>query len=228
MSWAVMPAAGRGSRFGGDMPKQYLAVAGRPLIEHSLRALLGHPGIDAVMVAISPDDPYWGGWREMEGKPIYTCIGGAERSDSVLAALQALPATVSEDQWVLVHDAARPCLRAVDLTRLIAMGQADPVGAILATPVRDTIKKADSKTRATATEPREKLWRAMTPQMFRRGGLTRALTAAMRAGVNVTDESMAMERLGLKPRLVEGSEDNIKVTTPADLVLAEFILSKVL
>jgi 2-C-methyl-D-erythritol 4-phosphate cytidylyltransferase len=228
MSWAVMPAAGRGSRFGGDMPKQYLAVAGRPLIEHSLRALLGHPGIDAVMVAISPDDPYWGGWREMEGKPIYTCLGGAERSDSVLAALQALPATVSEDQWVLVHDAARPCLRAVDLTRLIAMGQADPVGAILATPVRDTIKKADAKIRASATEPREKLWRALTPQMFRRGGLIRALTAAMRAGVNVTDESMAMERLGLKPRLVEGSEDNIKVTTPADLVLAEFILSKVL
>jgi 2-C-methyl-D-erythritol 4-phosphate cytidylyltransferase len=228
MSWAVMPAAGRGSRFGGDMPKQYLAVAGRPLIEHSLRALLGHPGIDAVMVAISPDDPYWGGWREMEGKPIYTCLGGAERCDSVLAALQALPATVSEDQWVLVHDAARPCLRAVDLTRLIAMGQADPVGAILATPVRDTIKKADSKIRASSTEPREKLWRALTPQMFRRGGLIRALTAAMRAGVNVTDESMAMERLGLKPRLVEGSEDNIKVTTPADLVLAEFILNKVL
>ena len=228
MSWAVMPAAGRGSRFGGDMPKQYLAVAGRPLIEHSLRALLGHPGIDAVMVAISPDDPYWGGWREMEGKPIYTCIGGAERSDSVLAAVQALPATVSEDQWVLVHDAARPCLRAVDLTRLIAMGQADPVGAILATPVRDTIKKADSKSRAGVTEPREKLWRALTPQMFRRGGLIRALTAAMRAGVNVTDESMAMERLGLKPLLVEGSEDNIKVTTPADLALAEFILSKAL
>lgn len=223
-----MPAAGRGSRFGGDLPKQYLTVAGRPLIEHSLRSLLGHPGIDAVMVAISPEDPYWGGWREMEGKPIYTCIGGTERADSVLAALMALPQTVSEDQWVLVHDAARPCLRAVDLTRLIAIGQADPVGAILAAPVRDTIKKADAKSRATGTEPREKLWRALTPQMFRRGGLTRAMHAAMRAGINLTDEAMAMERLGLKPRLVEGSEDNIKVTTPADLVLAEFILSKAL
>ncbi len=108
------------------------------------------------------------------------------------------------------------------------MGQADPVGAILASPVRDTIKKADAKVRAGGTEPREKLWRALTPQMFRRGGLIRALTAAMRAGVNVTDESMAMERLGLKPLLVEGSEDNIKVTTPADLALAEFILSKAL
>ncbi len=112
-----MPAAGRGARFGSSMPKQYLEVAGQTLIEHSLRALLGHPGVDGVMVALSPDDPFWAGWREMAGKPIYTCRGGAERADSVLAALQALPATVSEDQWVLVHDAARPCLRGVDLSR---------------------------------------------------------------------------------------------------------------
>jgi 2-C-methyl-D-erythritol 4-phosphate cytidylyltransferase len=221
-----MPAAGRGSRFGGSMPKQYQTVAGLTLIEHSLRALLGHPGVDGVMVALSPDDPYWAGWREMEGKPIYTCRGGAERADSVLSALQALPATVSEDQWVLVHDAARPCLRGVDLSRLLAIGQADPIGAILAAPVRDTIKRADKQSRSTMTEPRDALWRALTPQMFRRGGLTRALKAAMSAGAIITDEAMAMERLGLKPRLVEGSEDNIKVTTPADLALAEFILMR--
>ncbi|HMB57648.1 MAG TPA: 2-C-methyl-D-erythritol 4-phosphate cytidylyltransferase [Arenimonas sp.] len=224
MTWAVMPAAGRGTRFGSETPKQYLEVAGRTLIEHSLRALLGHPGVDGIMVALSPEDPYWAGWREMEGKPILTCIGGAERADSVLSALQALPATVSEDQWVLVHDAARPCLRGLDLTRLIAMGQADPVGAILAAPVRDTIKRADAQVRISATEARDSLWRALTPQMFRRGGLTRAMQAAMRTGLVVTDEAMAMERLGLKPLLVEGSEDNIKVTTPADLALAEFIL----
>ncbi|KFN44814.1 2-C-methyl-D-erythritol 4-phosphate cytidylyltransferase [Arenimonas oryziterrae] len=227
MTWAVMPAAGRGTRFGSETPKQYLEVAGRTLIEHSLRALLGHPEVDGIVIALSPDDPYWAGWREMEGKPIYTCIGGAERADSVLSALQALPATVSEDQWVLVHDAARPCLRGVDLTRLIAMGQADPVGAILAAPVRDTIKRADVQSRSHLTEAREHLWRALTPQMFRRGGLTRALRAALSAGAVVTDEAMAMERLGLKPRLVEGSEDNIKVTTPADLALAEFILKRV-
>lgn len=227
MTWAVMPAAGRGTRFGSETPKQYLEVAGRTLIEHSLRALLGHPEVDGIVIALSPDDPYWAGWREMEGKPIYTCIGGAERADSVLSALQALPATVSEDQWVLVHDAARPCLRGVDLTRLIAMGQADPVGAILAAPVRDTIKRADAQSRSHLTEAREHLWRALTPQMFRRGGLTRALRAALSAGAVVTDEAMAMERLGLKPRLVEGSEDNIKVTTPADLALAEFILKRV-
>ena len=226
MSWAVMPAAGRGTRFGADRPKQYLQIAGRPLFEHSLRALLGHPEVDGVMVALAPDDPYWGGWREMGGKPVYTCLGGGERADSVLAALQALPATVSEDQWVLVHDAARPCLRGVDLSRLFALGQADPVGALLATPVRDTLKRADAQSRSARTEPREQLWRALTPQMFRRGGLTRALQAALRAGVAVTDEAMAMERLGLKPLLVEGAEDNIKVTTPADLALAEFILSR--
>lgn len=227
MTWAIMPAAGRGTRFGSDTPKQYLSVAGRTLIEHSLRALLGHPDVDGVVVALSPDDPYWAGWREMEGKPIYTCMGGAERADSVLAALQALPATVSEDQWVLVHDAARPCLRGVDLSRLLAIGQSDPIGAILAVPVRDTIKRADDQSRISKTESRESLWRALTPQMFRRGGLTRALQAAMRVGVVITDEAMAMERLGLKPRLVEGSEDNIKVTTPADLALAEFILKRI-
>lgn len=228
MSWAVVPAAGRGTRFGSDVPKQYLEVAGRTLIEHSLRALLGHPGIDAVMVALSPDDPYWAGWREIEGKPVYTCVGGTQRAESVLSALQALPASVSENQWVLVHDAARPCLRGVDLTRLIAIGQADPVGAILAAPVRDTLKRADASGRIQGTEPRESLWRALTPQMFRRGGLTRALMAALRDGATVTDEAMAMERLGLRPSLVEGADDNIKVTTPADLAVAELVLKRMM
>jgi 2-C-methyl-D-erythritol 4-phosphate cytidylyltransferase len=228
MSWAIVPAAGRGTRFGSGTPKQYQTAAGLTLIEHSLKALLGHPEVDGAMVALSPDDPFWAGWREMGGKPIYTCIGGAERADSVLAALQALPATVDEDQFVLVHDAARPCLRGVDLSRLIAIGQADPIGAILAAPVRDTIKRANAEGRAAMTEPREALWRALTPQMFRRGGLTRALQAAMRVGAKVTDESMAMERLGLKPKLVEGAEDNIKVTTPSDLALAEAILRRML
>jgi 2-C-methyl-D-erythritol 4-phosphate cytidylyltransferase len=228
MTWAVVPAAGRGSRFGGDMPKQYLSIAGRPMIEHSLRALLGHPDVDGVMVALAPDDPWWGGWRYLENKPIYTCIGGAERADSVLAALQALPATVSDEQWILVHDAARPCLRGVDLTRLLAIGQADPIGAILAAPVRDTLKRAEegADQRIARTEPREGLWRALTPQLFRRGGLIRALQSAMRGGLPVTDEAMAMEAIGLKPRLVEGSDDNIKVTTPADVALAESILKR--
>ncbi|MGH8029271.1 MAG: 2-C-methyl-D-erythritol 4-phosphate cytidylyltransferase [Arenimonas sp.] len=224
MSWAVIPAAGSGRRFGGDTPKQYLNINGRPLIEYTLRALLAHPGVDAAMVAIAPDDPFWAGWREMEGKPIYTCMGGGERADSVLAGLMALPQTVDEDQWVLVHDAARPCVPAMDLTRLIALGQADPVGALLAAPVRDTVKSVDAQSRVVRTEPRERLWRALTPQMFRRGGLTRALRAAIKAGVNVTDEAAAMERLGLKALVIEGDESNIKVTTPADLALVESML----
>jgi len=155
---------------------------------------------------------------------VITCVGGTERADSVLAGLMALPGTVDDDQWVLVHDAARPCLRALDLARLLTVGQADPVGALLAAPVRDTLKRADHLGHSQATEPRDWLWRALTPQLFRRGGLTRALQAALRAGVKITDEAMAMERLGLRPCLVEGSEDNIKVTTQGDLPLAEFIL----
>ncbi len=226
MTWAVVPAAGRGRRVGAERPKQYLLLAGRTLLEHSLRAVLAHDDVDGVVVAISPDDAEWPGWREIGGKPVITCVGGSERADSVLAGLHALPTTVSDDQWVLVHDAARPCLRARDLARLLAVGQADPVGALLAAPVRDTLKRADHLGHSQATEPREWLWRALTPQLFRRGGLTRALEAALRAGLVVTDEAMAMERLGLRPCLVEGSEDNIKVTTPADLALAEFILSQ--
>ncbi len=226
MSWAVVPAAGSGRRFGGATPKQYLLLAGRPLLEHSLRALLGCADIDGVVVVLAADDAGWPGWRELAGKPVLTCTGGDTRAESVLAGLQALPASVDDDQWVLVHDAARPCLDAGDLRALLDEGRADPVGALLAAPVRDTLKRADDAARSLGTEPRERLWRALTPQMFRRGGLTRALRAAIAAGVAVTDEAMAMERLGLAPRLVEGREDNLKVTTPADLALAEFILSR--
>lgn len=227
MTWAVVPAAGRGTRFGARLPKQYLPLAGRLVIEHSLRAVLDHPGVDGVVVALAADDADWPGWREVGGKPVLTCTGGAERADSVLAALHALPASLDEQQWVLVHDAARPCLHRDDLARLLELGQADPVGALLAAPVRDTLKRADEQGRAQATEPREALWRALTPQLFRRGGLTRALEAARRAGIRPTDEAMAVERLGLRPRLVEGRDDNLKITTPADLALAEFILSRV-
>lgn len=226
MTWAVVPAAGRGTRFGAPLPKQYLPLAGRLVVEHSLRAVLDHPDVDGVVVALAAGDADWPGWRELGGKPVLTCTGGAERADSVLAALHALPASVSEDQWVLVHDAARPCLHRDDLARLLAEGGADPVGALLAAPVRDTLKRADEQGRAAATEPREALWRALTPQLFRRGSLVRALESAARAGVRVTDEAMAIERLGLRPRLVEGRDDNLKITTPADLALAEFLLSR--
>jgi 2-C-methyl-D-erythritol 4-phosphate cytidylyltransferase len=225
VSWAVVPAAGRGSRLGAQVPKQYLELAGQHLLAHALDRLLAHPRISGVMVVLASGDPHWPGWRERLGKPVLTALGGGERADSVLAGLLALPASVAEEDFVLVHDAARPCLVSADIDRLFERAGRHPVGGLLAAPVRDTLKRADAADQVLTTEPRESLWRALTPQMFRRGGLQRALAAAAAAGVPVTDEAMAMERLGLKPLLVEGREDNIKVTTRADLALAAFILS---
>lgn len=226
MVWALVPAAGRGRRFGGPLPKQYLHAAGKPLLEHALDALLGHPRVAGVVVALAAGDPLWPGWRERHGKPVLACTGGGERADSVLAAIDALPSGVAEDALLLVHDAARPNLRGEDLSRLIDAAEAHADGALLAAPVRDTLKRADADGRIRATEPREGLWRALTPQAFRRGLLRQALLEARAAGVAATDEAMAVERLGLRPRLVEGREDNLKVTTPADLALAEFLLRR--
>lgn len=226
MTWALVPAAGSGRRFGGGVPKQYLLAAGKPLIEHALHALLSHPGIDGVVVALAAGDALWPGWTTLHGKPVATCLGGGERADSVLAALHALPVGIADDEMLLVHDAARPNLDAGDITRLLDAARGHPDGAILAAPVRDTLKRAEDDGRIAATEPRERLWRALTPQAFRRDLLRRALAAARAEGVVVTDEAMAAERLGLKPALVEGREDNIKVTTPADLALVEFLLGK--
>jgi len=224
--WAVVPAAGRGTRFGGEVPKQYLEIAGRPLIGHALDALLSHPAVAGAVVALAADDDRWPGWTVLHGKPVLRCAGGGERADSVLAALQALPPEVDDRALVLVHDAARPNLHAGDLDRLIEAASAAPDGAILAAPVRDTLKRSDAAADIIGTEPRERLWRALTPQAFRRGALTTALLQARKDGVAVTDEAMAMERTGAKPKLVEGREDNLKVTTPVDLALVEFLLSR--
>lgn len=224
--WAIIPAAGRGTRFGGELPKQYLEIGGQPLIAHALDALLSHPQVAGVVVALAADDRHWPGWSSRHGKPILRCVGGAERADSVLAALQAIPAAQGDDSLVLVHDAARPNLHTADLDRLLHAAVQDRDGAILAAPVRDTLKRADGEDRITATESRARLWRALTPQAFRRGVLTAALLSARNDGVQVTDEAMAVERGGLRPRLVEGREDNLKITTPADLELARFLLSQ--
>lgn len=226
MIWVVVPAAGRGSRVGGDLPKQHRPLLGRPLIRHTLERLADHPRIAGLMVVLAADDSFWPGWRELRGKPVRTAVGGAERADSVLAGLAALPETVRAQDWVLVHDAARPCLRHDDLDRLLDHGCAHDVGAILAVPVSDTLKRDDGHGAIARTEPRAGLWRALTPQLFRRGTLQRALDAAAQAGIAITDEAMALERLGLSPLLVEGAADNIKVTTPADLAFAEFLLAR--
>ncbi|GHA68905.1 2-C-methyl-D-erythritol 4-phosphate cytidylyltransferase [Cognatilysobacter bugurensis] len=224
--WAVVPAAGRGRRFGGPRPKQYLEINGRPVLAHALDALLAHDAVRGAMVAIAPDDADWPGWTERRGKPVHTCVGGAERADSVLAGLRALDGIAPQDAWALVHDAARPNLALADLDRLLAVAFAQGDGAILAAPVRDTLKRANAAGGIAATQPREQLWRALTPQLFRRDALAAALAAAAGDGIVVTDEAMAMERAGAQVRLVEGREDNLKVTTPADLALVEFLLAR--
>lgn len=221
--WVVVPAAGRGTRFGGERPKQYCEVAGRTVIAHTLDRLLSHPSVAGAMVVLAADDAYWRDSALVDlDKPVLTCTGGAERADSVLAGVDALPDAVRADAFVLVHDAARPNLAHADLDRLLDLGRADPVGAILAAPVRDTLKRAGDDGGIDRTEPRERLWRAFTPQLFRRMQLARALRAAADAGVAITDEAMAMERQGLRPLLVEGREDNFKITTPADLARFEY------
>lgn len=226
MTWAVVPAAGRGVRFADELPKQYIDVAGEPLLAHTLRALFAHRSVEAVMVVLAAGDAHWPGWSSFEGKPVVTCTGGDLRADSVLAGLCSLPESVRADEFVLVHDAARPNLALADLDALLERGRNDPVGAILAAPVRDTLKRAGDDGGIDSTEPRERLWRALTPQLFRRLQVTRALDAAREAGVVVTDEAMAMERLGHRPLLVEGADDNLKITTPADLAWFEYTLAR--
>lgn len=224
--WAVVPAAGVGRRFGGPRPKQYLEAAGAPLIAHALDALLAHPEVIGAMVAIAADDGDWPGWTSRAGKPVHVCVGGAERGDSVLAALEALEARGVVDALVLVHDAARPNLAADDVDRLITAAKSHGDGAILAAPARDTLKRADPDGCIATTESRDGLWRALTPQAFDLARLAEALRAARRDGVRPTDEAMAMERTGARPRLVEGREDNLKVTTPADLAVVDILISR--
>jgi len=223
--WCVVPAAGRGTRVGGDCPKQYLPLAGRALILHTLERLAAHPRIAGLLVTLGSSDAHWPGIESMHGKQVLTAVGGVERSDSVLAGLDALSNDVKADDFVLVHDAARPCVRQADISRLIELCTTVD-GGLLGAPLRDTLKRADDASRSMATEPRDERWRAFTPQMFRRGQLSAALRDSAAHGVKVGDEAMAMEQAGFAPLLVEGAEDNIKVTTAADFALAEFLLAR--
>lgn len=220
--WYVVPAAGAARRMGGDKPKQYLSCRGRTLLEWSLAPFVRDPRFAGGVVALAADDAGWGALPAALRERVATTTGGRERSDSVLAGIAALPA--DDDDWVLVHDAARPCLPRDDLDRLIAACRQDDVGGLLALPVADTLKRSDGA-RVAATIPREDLWRALTPQMFRVGLLRRALREAAAAGVAPGDEAAAVERLGERPLLVEGSALNIKVTRPSDLELVSACLA---
>jgi 2-C-methyl-D-erythritol 4-phosphate cytidylyltransferase len=223
--WAVVPAAGVGKRMGSAVPKQYLPLAGLSVIVRTLDTLLSHPRISGVAVAIGADDLWWNSVRLDTGKPLLRVNGGEERCHSVLNALYALRERAAPEDWVLVHDAVRPCLRSTDLDVLMDTLQDDPVGGLLAAPVRDTMKRADADGRVSATVDRAALWHALTPQMFRLKVLSRALEQALEQGLWVTDDAAAVEALGLAPRLVEGRADNIKITRPEDLALAEFYLT---
>ncbi len=223
---AVVPAAGVGSRMQADRPKQYLHIHGKTVLEHTLDALCNHPQIARVVVAVSPDDPYFETLPVAHAPWLTRVSGGSTRSESVLAAIASLP----EASWALVHDAARPCLSRQDLDALIQAALTSSVaGAILATPVRDTMKRAQAGNSAPAliahTESREHLWHALTPQMFRTGQLRAALEHAQQAGGTVTDEASAMEASGHAVALVDANPANIKITRPADMPLAQFYLS---
>jgi 2-C-methyl-D-erythritol 4-phosphate cytidylyltransferase len=218
----LVPAAGQGARLGGEAPKQYLELAGRPMLAHAAGALLAHPAVELAFVVLAPDDERWAtyDWSAFGERLAPLWCGGGTRRDSVLNGLIAMANVVDPEDWVLVHDAARPCLARADLERLIDAVRDDEVGGILAIPLADTLKRADGTDRIAATEPRAGLWLAQTPQMFRHGTLLRALGGAGQA----TDEAQAVESLGLRPRLVPGSLRNLKVTFPGDAAIAERLL----
>lgn len=220
--FAIVPAAGSGARFGAEKPKQYLPLLGRPLIWHTLAALCACPSLERVWVVLSPEDADWRryDWTDLGPKLETVRCGGASRAESVANGLGAAATAAAEDDWVLVHDAARPCLTPTMVEAMARELADDPVGGILAVPVADTLKRAGDDGRVADTLSREGLWQAQTPQMFRYGLLTKALAG----NPGVTDEAGAVEALGLKPRLVRGDATNLKVTYPADLGVAEWIL----
>ena len=217
---AIVPAAGIGSRMGADCPKQYLALAGKTILEHTLGCLLSHPAIARVIVALAPHDEWFEQLAMAADPRILRVEGGIERAYSVLNALH-----VAQGKWVLVHDAARPCLCHSDLDKLIMTAMACD-GAILGSRVRDTMKRTDGAGNIVATVEREQLWHALTPQMFPTGTLKRALEEGLALGALITDEASAMERAGFTVKMVEGRADNIKVTRPEDLSLAELFLQQ--
>jgi 2-C-methyl-D-erythritol 4-phosphate cytidylyltransferase len=222
--FAVVPAAGRGERFGGRHPKQYVTLLGRPVLSWSLGALLAVRSVRAVIVALAEGDRRFLRLPEARDPRVRTCNGGARRELSVANALEALRGEARDEDWVMVHDAARPCLHPSDVRRLVATVADDPVGGLLALPVGDTLKAAAADGRSERTVPRDGLWRALTPQMFRYGVLRRALKLSIERERAVTDEASAVEAMGLRPHLVTGRTGNIKITLPGDRALAAAIL----
>ncbi|WP_076412560.1 2-C-methyl-D-erythritol 4-phosphate cytidylyltransferase [Shewanella sp. UCD-KL12] len=219
---AIVPAAGIGSRMGAQIPKQYLELDGKSILALTLELLLSHAKIDRVIVALHPKDSYFSSLAIANHSKLQTVVGGGERADSVLACLNH----IDEPCWAMVHDAARPCLTHSDIDKLIDSTDTFPQGAILASPVRDTMKRSDKQGNITHTVCRELLWHALTPQYFPADALKENLSLALAAKANITDEASAMEWAGISPGLVNGRVDNIKITHPDDLQLAALFLSQ--
>jgi 2-C-methyl-D-erythritol 4-phosphate cytidylyltransferase len=222
--WAIVPAAGVGKRMQADRPKQYLELTGKTVIEHTLLRLLQANVFTAIAVAVSEEDPYWPELSISQHKNIITAPGGKERADSVLSGLKTIISQAADDDWVLVHDAARPCITPSDIHFLIDSLVNDDVGGILALASPDTLKQIDGIA-ITGTLDRSHIWRALTPQMFRYGMLKSALEQAQ-GNPAITDEASALELKGLQPKIVEGRPDNIKITRPEDLALAQFYMEQ--
>jgi 2-C-methyl-D-erythritol 4-phosphate cytidylyltransferase len=223
---ALIPAAGQSVRFGGTTLKQYAHLMGQPVIAHSIEAVRRHPAVGSVTVALAPDDGIYDELLRSGYAEVHTAIGGDSRARTVLNGLASILQRNPASEWVLVHDAARPCLSIAALRRLLTAGLASEHGAILAVPVTDTLKRANADGCIECTVDRNRFWAAQTPQLFRTRQLATHLEAALDAGESPTDDAAAMERAGLHPLLVEGPRSNIKITGPEDLALAEFILQR--
>jgi 2-C-methyl-D-erythritol 4-phosphate cytidylyltransferase len=222
--WGIVPAAGVGKRMNADRPKQYLLLSEKTVIEHTLTRLIDAQVFEKIAVAISDGDPYWDNLPISTHEKIVRAGGGKERADSVLKALAQIENQANENDWVLVHDAARPCITTQDIEKLILELKNDDIGGILALSSHDTLKDVEGL-QILSTHDRNRIWRALTPQMFRYGALKKALEIHQGNGA-ITDESSALEMQGFSPKIVEGRADNIKITRPEDLALAQFYLTQ--
>jgi len=228
--WAVIPAAGAGKRMASKIPKQYLPLAGKTVLEQTLNVFIQHPDISGIVLAVTEGDPYWQeiaiNYNQENMTPVFIAPGGQERCHSVLNALKELTVHASDNDWALVHDAARPCLTGSDIDQLITKLTDSPAGGLLGLPMADTVKRCDKEQNVIETVERSDLWRALTPQMFPVKLLKDALTLAIKNKALVTDEASAIELQGLKPKMVEGQPGNIKITHPGDLQLAALFFAK--
>ena len=222
----LIPAAGQGTRFGGVMLKQYLPICGKPVLAHSIKVFQFHPLLSSITVVLAEDDQWFESAVGLLAATVKTVIGGDTRAQSVRNGLRYIAENYSETDWVLVHDAARPCLSASRLERFLEQGLESADGAILAMPVGDTLKRAGDSQEIVSTVDRSELWAAQTPQLFHVGALAEAIDAAQNAGCELTDEASAMEFVGVRPLLVKGSSANIKITHSSDLAIAEALLAR--